>query len=168
MKNTLPALILQCPSDSTVRLFSNCKAASTAQPRSYSIVGSSTDRGKAADARIAGIYTIPQNSNGTYNYGAAWYAGRNLSELGNASEILLLVEHPGNQNIFANNTGATVGSPNAQTSQGCSAGPVDTIHFDGWNYLFADGHVKWLHPEATVGTGTLSSPGGMWTITEDD
>ena len=26
------------------------------------------------------------------------------------------------------------------------------IHFDGWNYLFFDGHVKWLRPEATYRT----------------
>jgi prepilin-type processing-associated H-X9-DG protein len=46
---------------------------------------------------------------------------------------------------------------------------VDPHHFDGYNYLFADGHVKWLKPERTCGaTGFPNYPRGMWTINEND
>ena len=31
-------------------------------------------------------------------------------------------------------------------------------HFDGHNYLFADGHVKWLKPDATVSTPGVTYP----------
>jgi prepilin-type processing-associated H-X9-DG protein len=52
-------------------------------------------------------------------------------------------------------------------------------HFDGWNYLYADGHVKWLKPESTIGTGnntsanggaacSKSAPCGPWTIDSTD
>ncbi|HVM61332.1 MAG TPA: prepilin-type N-terminal cleavage/methylation domain-containing protein [Verrucomicrobiae bacterium] len=36
------------------------------------------------------------------------------------------------------------------------------------NYLFADGHVEALRPIQTIGSGTLISPKGMWTITPGD
>ena len=42
------------------------------------------------------------------------------------------------------------------------------IHLEGWNYLFVDGHVKWLRPEKTVGTGSVTDPKGFWTVTEND
>ena len=53
-------------------------------------------------------------------------------------------------------------------------------HLGGVNYLYADGHVKWLRPLATLGknpvtgapkTGTandLQYPNGPWTIMDDD
>jgi prepilin-type processing-associated H-X9-DG protein len=41
------------------------------------------------------------------------------------------------------------------------------FHFDGWNYLFVDGHVKWLKPQATLGgaanAGT-KAPGNLWLV----
>jgi prepilin-type processing-associated H-X9-DG protein len=45
-----------------------------------------------------------------------------------------------------------------------------TAHFDGWNYLFADGHVKWLTPIKTIGPGRTMewNSGGMWTVQEGD
>ena len=55
------------------------------------------------------------------------------------------------------------------------------LHFQGWNYLFGDGHVKWLRPESTVTTPgatytkdpsfnncSLNYPCGMWTLRDDD
>ena len=37
-----------------------------------------------------------------------------------------------------------------------------------FNYAFHDGHVAALKIEQTVGTGTLSAPKGMWTVTPGD
>jgi prepilin-type processing-associated H-X9-DG protein len=58
---------------------------------------------------------------------------------------------------------------------------TDFVHMGGWNYLFADGHVKWLRPERTITTagvtyptsttgcaGTLLNPCGMWTVDKND
>jgi prepilin-type processing-associated H-X9-DG protein len=37
------------------------------------------------------------------------------------------------------------------------------IHSRRFNYLFHDNHVQALRMEDTVGTGTMTSPRGMWT-----
>lgn len=37
-----------------------------------------------------------------------------------------------------------------------------------FNYLFVDGHVELLRPEDTIGSGSLNSAKGMWTITPGD
>ncbi len=50
------------------------------------------------------------------------------------------------------------------------------LHNGMWSYLFADGHVKLLRPETTIGhtggdcasTPTLAAPCGMWTIDPND
>jgi prepilin-type N-terminal cleavage/methylation domain-containing protein/prepilin-type processing-associated H-X9-DG protein len=41
-------------------------------------------------------------------------------------------------------------------------------HGNRFNYLFHDGRVAPLRIEATVGTGTLSAPKGMWTVAPGD
>jgi prepilin-type N-terminal cleavage/methylation domain-containing protein/prepilin-type processing-associated H-X9-DG protein len=50
------------------------------------------------------------------------------------------------------------------------------LHNGMWNYLFADGHIKLLRPETTIGhtggdcasTPTLAAPCGMWTLDAND
>jgi prepilin-type processing-associated H-X9-DG protein len=42
------------------------------------------------------------------------------------------------------------------------------MHRGSFNYLFCDGHVAHLVPSATIGSGTLAQPKGMWTITPGD
>jgi prepilin-type processing-associated H-X9-DG protein len=37
-----------------------------------------------------------------------------------------------------------------------------------FNYLFADGHIKLLSAEDTIGTGTLEAPKGFWTVAAGD
>jgi hypothetical protein len=88
-----------------------------------------------------------------------------------------LAERPSAGNSFGLTSGQNVDNPNQQSSGNDNR----ALHFEAWNYLFADGHVKWLKPEATVdlnpanvggatgdGTGTVSAPRGMWTILEND
>jgi prepilin-type processing-associated H-X9-DG protein len=41
-------------------------------------------------------------------------------------------------------------------------------HGNRFNYLFHDGHVAPLRIEQTIGTGTLSTPKGMWTVVPRD
>lgn len=41
-------------------------------------------------------------------------------------------------------------------------------HWGRFNYAFHDGHVAALKIEQTVGTGTISAPKGMWTVTPGD
>jgi prepilin-type N-terminal cleavage/methylation domain-containing protein/prepilin-type processing-associated H-X9-DG protein len=42
------------------------------------------------------------------------------------------------------------------------------LHSRRFNYLFHDGHVEALKVEQTIGTGTLTAPKGMWTVTQGD
>ena len=42
------------------------------------------------------------------------------------------------------------------------------LHSKRFNYLFHDGHVQALPYTATVGTGTVTAPLGMWTMTPND
>jgi prepilin-type processing-associated H-X9-DG protein len=60
-------------------------------------------------------------------------------------------------------SGADVTSPAQQTS-----GQPELNPGGKFNHLFADGHVESLQPEATIGSGSLSQPKGMWTVTSDD
>jgi prepilin-type processing-associated H-X9-DG protein len=41
-------------------------------------------------------------------------------------------------------------------------------HNSRFNYLFHDGHVEALKMEQTIGTGTLTTPKGMWTVASGD
>lgn len=67
----------------------------------------------------------------------------------------------------SDNYGFWNGRPSQDGNDNGVSAPVR--HFDGYNYLFADGHVKWLRPEQTLGpSGTLDWPRGMWTVNEND
>jgi prepilin-type processing-associated H-X9-DG protein len=116
--------------------------------------------------------------------------GRKLSEFPNPAGTLQVVEMHSTVNVIAQANHSAVLRPASKgtSAPGCS-GPTqgnsncgqdyagdafifgEPAHFQGWNYLFADGHVKWLKPEATVGTsagGTVTSPKGYWTIAAGD
>jgi prepilin-type processing-associated H-X9-DG protein len=41
-------------------------------------------------------------------------------------------------------------------------------HWNRFNYLFHDGHVAALPYQQTIGTGTVNSPKGMWTVISGD
>lgn len=92
------------------------------------------------------------------------WPGRPLSQITVPATTLLLVEYP-QAGVTPNYVGVfrIVSSPNAQAT-----GVPTPIHSDGWNYLFCDGHVKWYRPEETIGTGTMASPKGLWTIADGD
>ena len=91
------------------------------------------------------------------------------------ASTLLLVEYVYSNNYLGNgnNGSAICTGPVTTTAFASNIGqdridPGRPFHLGGYNYLFADGHAKWLHPEQTVGTGTVDSPKGMWTVTADD
>ena len=127
-------------------------------------------------------YAVPWTYDGNRNLawkpavtlpGGNYSEGRVLPEFSDAGGTILLAEYPTAGNRLATNLGYRVAGPN-----------TSLIHFDGANYLFVDGHVKWLRPASTASQKTLpftnadgfncqasnrlSSPCGMWTITADD
>lgn len=154
--------ILVCPSDSIKRLYGR-------NTRSYAVPFWYSDT----------FAWLNEKTDDNVNY---YIPGRNLAGFPSVSTTLLVVEAPNDQNAIGTNS-AFVGSPsgtptrlyynsqdgtNGTAAQGMAG---KQIHFDGWNYLFVDGHVKWLRPEQTIGSaagGTMTSPKGMWTIAEGD
>lgn len=167
VNNNPHTMILRCPNDDIVRTYSTCQPAPTAQIRSYSMPAIAN-----SDTMIAGAYTKPCPT----CYTTAYFEGRALAEVPVPADTLLLAEYASSQNVFANNTGSYVSSPDGQTIQRACAGQpsrVKPIHQEGWDYLFADGHVKWLKPEMTINGlgktgGTMTAPRGMWTRNPND
>jgi prepilin-type N-terminal cleavage/methylation domain-containing protein/prepilin-type processing-associated H-X9-DG protein len=167
VNNNPDTMILRCPNDDIVRTYSTCQPAPTAQIRTYSMPALSN-----SDIYIGGAYTKPCPT----CYTTAYFEGRALAEVPMPADTLLLVEYASSQNVFANNTGSYISSPDGQTVQRpCANQParVKELHKEGWDYLFADGHVKWLKPAMTINGpgktgGTMTSPRGMWTRNPND
>ena len=61
------------------------------------------------------------------------------------------------------------GTLGSSSASGYSEGlQLYKAHGSRFNYLFHDNHVEPLKIEQTIGTGTLASPKGMWTIAAGD
>jgi prepilin-type N-terminal cleavage/methylation domain-containing protein len=156
--------ILQCPNDTGLkRVTSTCSTSTSYLPRSYSMPNAALSN--RTPLFFAGKYTT-----------AAGYTGRMVSSIPEPSFTIMLAENVNNTNRFRSNVGADISSPAAQgRNQVCAGTPdfVVPVHFEAWNYLFVDGHVKWLKPEATINgpgktAGTMDDPKGMWTVAEND
>ena len=154
---TPSALIFVCPSDSVPSGYT------WANRRTYSMPWNNTDGGYYNDS---GQYPAPYIG-GPLAVPGDYARGRAMSDVAAPAATLMLVERPWYQNAFGNGNGATCNSPDQQVAA-TPQGMGRPIHFDGYNYLFIDGHVKWLRPEGTIGTGTMASPRGMWTLAEND
>ncbi len=90
---------------------------------------------------------------------------------------ILLVEEPNIQNVVGNiwpciSNGPLGSGDLYQTDPSPSAKNFGNnqygIHSRRFNYLFHDNHVQALKLEQTVGSGKLSNPAGMWTVTRGD
>ena len=124
--------------------------------------------------------------------GTTYYPGHALSQITDTTGTIMVVEtaHPdfwlGNNalgikrpymtvagNYFAQNQTETTGATWMPNNGGWHSG--------GWNYVFADGHVKYFKPEATIGKGeggngkdynggacTNLNPCGGWTLSPND
>jgi len=69
--------------------------------------------------------------------------------------------------LYQINTTAKPQDPNASASEDQGA-LLYKAHKNRFNYLFHDNHVEGLKIEQTIGTGTLTIPKGMWTVTPGD
>jgi prepilin-type N-terminal cleavage/methylation domain-containing protein/prepilin-type processing-associated H-X9-DG protein len=156
--------LLRCPSDAIQR--------TAGSARTY-VIPVRND----ANANFAWkVETYPTDA-GTYSYSE----GRAIAEFSSPATTIMLTEGPKPSNRIATNQGYRAVGPGAGTPapNNTQRQGSEPIHFDGWNYLFVDGHVKWLRPDRTIGTGpttnggftcqgTLNSPCGMWTIADND
>ena len=121
--------------------------------------------------------------------------GRSMAEITSSAGTFLLAErHNPNSNVggpdgkWVNQPLPTPGNTNDWLNEVQNFGPVTPgqafadqkeitpVHFEGWNYLYCDGHVKWLKPARTLGKNPvsgnpqtdLSQPRGPWTIYDGD
>ncbi len=83
-----------------------------------------------------------------------------LSAIGTPSNTFLLVENPHPGNFVTQSSYAQVGCPVSATGYTCqdSSNVGNPLHTGGWNYLYCDGHVKWLRPEMTFRTPGVTYP----------
>jgi len=157
------AILWSCPNDHTPR---NSFSGSNT-PNTYAAAFGwdlNTDKSKA--------WTWDQPCDG-----GKFFPGRALAEFPAPAGTILLAEKPARTNVIGQNT-SYVFRPHGNLGQDCTSSDdwsncaasetIKPLHSEGWNYLFADGHVKWFRPEATVGTGTVDDPNGMWTLKADD
>ncbi len=89
--------------------------------------------------------------------------GVKIPAISQPSTTILLAERPSSSDTSGyNNLFGGYGYVQASGANGQDSGmPGKTLHFEGWNYLFNDGHVKWLKPAATMQGGTPHQ-GNMW------
>lgn len=151
-----PPTVFWCPDDTTQRSGTNTS-------RTYSMPRS-LGRGI-----VNGYTTMPD--------GKLVALGHAIADFRDAAGTFLLIERPQDTNIFATDqccvsdgpiyiAGVVNGAQNVRISAGNVTGPP--LHSGGWDYLFADGHVKWMKPEATLGKGTASAPLGPWSLADND
>lgn len=152
-------LIFRCPSDTSAQT-----------RRSYVMI-------------YNGMYASDGGASGVLGYDndLKSMVGVKIASIPQPAETLMLVEMPssppgitssdptyvnnsfGNySNSYAQKTTGPAGTSNAQDK----SMPGKTAHLEGWNYLFCDGHVKWLRPERTTEGGTAHK-GNMWARMKD-
>jgi prepilin-type processing-associated H-X9-DG protein len=87
-----------------------------------------------------------------------------IAEVQRPAETLLLAEYSNASNIFTGNVNANIDFASDSETYGMGK----KLHSGKFNYLFVDGHVQNLKAKDTVGTGSLTTPKGMWTLAADD
>ncbi len=187
--------VFHCPDDLVVR-------SPNFAPRTYSMSFDYINNGTVFQGWGVAKGTVPFTCPATGNP-ATYTATRPISQIAAPATTFLLAEMPTAVNILSSSD-SVVNNPMSVSggqghSQNCpnGGGPgtcaqnggigttTNPLHNGGWNYLFCDGHVKWMMPETTVKTpgatyphrlggtnsqclGTLASPCGNWTVDDGD
>lgn len=98
-------------------------------------------------------------------------SGVRLASISEPSKTLMVTDYSTakakgdtGDNLAGNAGSSIVDNPTQQLSRGNGR----QLHRGTFNYLFVDGHVENLNPEATVGSGSMNRPRGMWTVKSGD
>ena len=177
-RSTIPK-ILKCPAD---RIEITISWAVFGQRRTYAMayagtIGAGTPL--PPPTRSVGVYYNARSLSGAL---PDWDAkGYKTSDVRDPSGTLLLVEQPEGGNIAGNDYPSFCEAPNGPaTAQDQSPYQIVTggrrnwgdaaygLHAKRFNYLFLDNHVSLHKITDTVGTGTVTAPRGMWTMTPGD
>lgn len=172
--------ILQCPADRIEVSISYVK--DFAQRRTYAMsyaggMDMLSRQPLPPEQKGVGVY-ISQNDGSLPPWEPPGYK---LSVIKEPAATILLAEEPNGRNCAGNDWPSFCAGPNYNTSLGLTAdcfqianttyGYGDSaygLHSKRFNYLFHDGHVQTLKIEQTIGSGTTTSPKGMWTMTPND
>jgi prepilin-type N-terminal cleavage/methylation domain-containing protein/prepilin-type processing-associated H-X9-DG protein len=174
--------VLLCPADT---IQATVSWANYASRRTYCMVSYGPNWGDGWWIDASQGYKFP-SPNPRFGVGISWLGtldwdapGCKTTEVKDTSGSIMLVEQPGQQNLcgqaWPSFSVAPVGTGNAlcQTdTQGNVNGNYGSsaygYHNGRFNYLFYDNHVATLKLQDTIGTGTLTSPLGMWTLAPGD
>jgi prepilin-type N-terminal cleavage/methylation domain-containing protein/prepilin-type processing-associated H-X9-DG protein len=165
--------VFQCPSDAQ-----GGRASFTTDrvPRTYAVAAGYDWNGKLKEGVFPKMDVAPRTQ------------ARAVAEIPSPSTSLLLVEAPNWQSLtnwvpaaevytalqqqMFNDGRNGVAWHNATGVADAQKPANRPYHNGGWNYAFADGHVKWFRPEQTVGpNGSMNSQyncQGFWTLDPND
>ena len=172
--------VLRCPGDQ-IEISINYLVPGSRRTYAMNFAGG-TDSGNAPlpPARFGvGVY-IAQNDGSRPNWEPPGYK---TSVVQDNSGTILLAELPNGRNVAGNDWPSFCGGPvnsgnnfpslspdcfqigNSQWNYGQA---TYGLHGNRFNYLFHDNHVQVLKFTDTVGSGTVATPRGMWTLTPGD
>jgi prepilin-type N-terminal cleavage/methylation domain-containing protein/prepilin-type processing-associated H-X9-DG protein len=174
--------IFACPSDTVPSLFNS------RVKRSYALPGSwnwQAVRPGPNDIHAAKIWSRDGNNNPANGPIQRGVPHVTLAQIPAPAGTLMIVESHCNLNLTQEGNWITnfkpasgAGGQEAQNQKDSNPSLNQTItppHSGGWNYAFADGHVKWHRPEQTCDTnpndllfGDTAWPYGMWTLRDTD
>lgn len=113
-------------------------------------------------------------------FGTAQFVGVKQADIPHPATTIMLAEFPSSlpgvasdDLTYVNNSFGAYSNSYVQGPGGTGADntqdqsrPGRPIHLSGWNYLFSDGHVKWMRPEQTRIGVTINLaqrvPGNLW------
>lgn len=148
--------VYSCPSD-TGRQLSNAAWA----PRTYAVNRSQVDAAYRCDGFVKQRF---------YLTSAMWVVVFHpISEIHIPGQLIMISEKPGiasyDQAVGIAQGGQIDGPSQAALTPVYSAligqdaaSPGTPLHSGGWNYLFCDGHVKWMTPSQTISTPGVAYP----------
>ncbi|MBN8708016.1 MAG: hypothetical protein J0I10_01455 [Verrucomicrobia bacterium] len=153
---------------------------SGSMPGRHSILICPADRLPALSGVSRRSYAMPRGSwdadgpmgvGRTLNVSPDAPSGVRLASISEPSKTIMVMDYSTakakgdtGDNMAGNAGSSIVDSPTQQLSRGNGK----QLHQGTFNYLFVDGHVENLKPEATVGSGSMSNPRGMWTVKSGD
>lgn len=164
--------------DTRIAPYAGVRVASGVPHRSIFLCPSEAG-GDTARRTYAVPYILPNDPDGGPLFVFSYSTGAKIAIIPEPSETILLAEFPSRKpgetgtlinNMFAHWGDSQVMGPYGYDSSSGrygqdAANPGRTLHFDGWNYLFCDGHVKWLRPRRTLGSSNnpkTKEAGNLW------
>lgn len=122
---------------------------------------------KDPQGRARRTYAMPRGSDSVGRIDTPTVA---LGSIPAPSKTILLTERILNTSVAYSASAADIDvrMVGAQQARQYRGQPFDLNPGGRFHYLFVDGHVELLNQEDTIGSGSVTSARGMWTITQND